>query len=374
MLRRVLIASATAAALCAADTTPLPSKAAVEALIGAGQRYLLSQAQPNGALVPGRKFILGVTALAAETVALPPLAVSASDPVLAKAVSYTLSFRQPDGGVYDPAEGLGNYCTSLALRLATAVKHGDREAITGMQRYLFGLQNTQAGSIAEGGIGYGSKGPGHEDLSNTAYAVQALAGSGVPASDPHLQAALRFLERCQNLSTVNRLPWVTNDGGAVYAPDESKAAGSWDPKASPTATAPRLASYGSMTYALVSTYLVLDLAPADPRVQAALGWVKANYRFDVNPGMAAGKEQQGLFYYYTTMAKTFDLLDATALTLPDGRAADWRADLFAAIAARAQQADGKAFWINNADRWGEGMPQLVTAYAVGVLKRIHASL
>lgn len=360
--------------LAAADGAP--SKAEVEALITAGQQYLLSQAQPDGALAPGRKFTLGVTALAAETLALPPLAIPADHPAVSRAAAFTFRFRQPDGGVYNPEEGLGNYCTSLALRLAVAVKHADQAAITGMQGYLFGLQNGDRTSPAHGGIGYGSKGAGHEDLSNTSYAVGALRASGVPASDPHLTAALQFLERCQNLSAVNKLPWVTNDGGAVYAPDESKAAGSWDPKAAETGgEKPRLASYGSMTYALISSYLVLDLKPDDQRVQAALGWVKSNYQFEVNPGMAKGKEGQGLFYYYVTMAKTFDLLDATVIELPGGKKADWRADLFAAIKSRAQQGEGgKAFWINNADRWGEGMPQLVTAYTVGVLKRIHASL
>lgn len=367
------LACSLALPLAAADSAP--SKAEVEALITAGQNYLLSQAQPDGALAPGKKFTLGVTGLAAETLALPPLALPADHPALKGAWAYTVKFKQPDGGVYSPEEGLGNYCTSLALRLAVALKVQDPALVKGMQGYLLGLQNKDANSISAGGIGYGSRGAGHEDLSNTSYAVQALRASGVPAADPQMQAALRFLERCQNLSAVNKLPWVTNDGGAVYTPDESKAGGSWDPKAAEATVKPKLASYGSMTYALISSYLVLDLKPDDQRVQAALGWVKANYQFDVNPGMAKGKEGQGLFYYYVTMAKTFDLLDATTIELPGGRKVDWRADLFATIKSRAQQGEGgKTFWINNADRWGEGMPQLVTAYTVGVLKRIHASL
>ncbi|MCK6487997.1 MAG: terpene cyclase/mutase family protein [Planctomycetes bacterium] len=368
------LACSLALPLAAADSAP--NKAEVEALITAGQQYLLSQAQPDGALAPGKKFTLGVTLLAAETLLLPPLATPADHPAVTNACAFMMKFKQPDGGIYNPEEGLGNYCTSLGLRLAVASKATNQELIKGMQGYLFGLQNGDANSPAHGGIGYGSKGAGHEDLSNTSYAVGALRASGVPAADPHMQAALKFLERCQNLSAVNKLPWVTNDGGAVYAPDESKAAGSWDPKAAETGgEKPKLASYGSMTYALISSYLVLDLKPDDQRVQAALGWVKANYQFDANPGMAKGKEGQGLFYYYVTMAKTFDLLDATTIELPGGRKADWRADLFATIKSRAQQGEGgKTFWINNADRWGEGMPQLVTAYTVGVLKRIHASL
>jgi hypothetical protein len=73
--------------------------------------------------------------------------------------------------------------------------------------------------------------------------------------------------------------------------------------------------------------------------------------------------------------QTFDITDATVIEVAGGKKADWRADLFAAIKARAQAGKpGQSFWINNADRWGEGMPQLVTAYTVGALKRIHSSL
>jgi squalene-hopene/tetraprenyl-beta-curcumene cyclase len=363
-------------ALCAgAAENAVPTKTEVEALIAAGQSYLVAQAQTDGSIAEGKKYVLGITALAAETLALPPLALPATDPVLSKAVTYVMGFKQPDGGVYNPEEGLGNYCTSLALRLAVATGHKDSAALKPMQDYLFGIQNVVAGSPANGGIGYGSKGAGHEDLSNTSYAIGALKASGVPTSEPRMQAALRFLERCQNLTSVNKLPWAGNDGGAVYAPDESKAGGSQDPTAKPGDPVPKMLSYGSMTYALISSYLVLDLKPDDMRVKTALDWVKANYRFDANPGMTAGKEQQGMLYYYATMAKTFDLIDATTLTLPDGTKADWRADLFATIKNQAKAGDkGQTFWINSADRWAEGSPTLVTSYTVGVLKRIHASL
>ena len=78
------------------------------------------------------------------------------------------------------------------------------------------------------------------------------------------------------------------------------------------------------------------------------------------------------------MAKTFDLLKASTIELKD-KQADWRADLFAAIKAKAQAvklADGSEgmMFINQAERWGEGMPQLATCYMLQALKRLHASL
>jgi squalene-hopene/tetraprenyl-beta-curcumene cyclase len=380
MLRCALVTTLVATVtLNAAEPVP-PSAAEVDDLIAKATSYLTSQAQPNGAFMKGNKFVLGITGLTAEALASKPAGLPASDPLIAKALDFVKGYRQPDGGVYDPSEGLGNYNTSIALMLWSATGTGDTASVTAAQNYLFGLQNKDAKSPNSGGIGYGSKGPGFEDLSNTSYAIQALRTSGVPASDERMQQALKFLERCQDLSAVNKLPWAKDSGGAVYSPDESKAAGSWnreEPK--PGDPLPKLAPYGSMSYALISSYIVLDLKPEDPRVAAALGWVKANWVFDRNPGMTntekePKKDQQGLFYYYRVMSKTFDAIDATSFELKDGTKVDWRADLFAAIKTRAKIEGGTAYWVNDADRWAEGMPTLVTAYVLKSLKGIRASL
>ncbi|HEX3133063.1 MAG TPA: prenyltransferase/squalene oxidase repeat-containing protein [Planctomycetota bacterium] len=369
--------------LAAAEPTAPPTKAQVEALLTKAQDWLLAQQQPDGAFLPGKQFVIGVTAMSVEVLAKPPLAITKDDPRLAKAIALLKSNVQPDGGTYAKEEGLGNYGTSFTLMALAAAKVDDSAWILGGQKFLFGGQNTTADSVAEGGMGYGSKGAGHEDLTNTSSAVAALKATGVPASDPHMQQALAFIQRCQNLSSHNKLPWVTNDGGAVYSPEESKAAGSWNPKDSgaggTSAAEVKLKSYGSMTYALISSYLALDIKADDPRVAAALAWVKDNYQFEANPGMAAGKELEGLLYYYAAMAKTFDTLGLKVIDLKDGTKADWRADLFAAISKRAVPAkldDGREgiMWINSAKRWGEGLPHLATIYLIKALKTIHGSL
>ena len=370
--------------LAAADPATPPTKAQVEALLSKAQDWLLAQQQPDGAFLPGKQFVVGVTAMSVQVLATPPLAIGKDDPRLAKAIALLKTHRQPDGGTYAKEEGLGNYGTAFTLMALAAAKVDDSEWILGGQKFLFGGQNDVADSVANGGIGYGSKGAGHEDLSNTAAAVAALKSTGVPVSDPHMQKALAFIQRCQNLSSHNKLPWVSNDGGAVYSPEESKAAGSWDPKSGGGAGGTssgevKLTSYGSMTYALISSYLALDIKSDDPRVQAALAWVKDNYQFEANPGMAAGKEQEGLLYYYAAMAKTFETLALKEIELKDGKKADWRADLFAAISKRAVPAkldDGREgiMWINSAKRWGEGLPHLATVYLIRALKSVHASL
>lgn len=373
--------------LCAsaALAAELPAKDAVTAAIDKGQAWLLSQQQDNGAFLPGNQFAVGLTALVVGTLAQEPHAIPASDPRMQKALNFLKSFKQPNGGIYDPQEGMGDYGTALTLLALKATKTDDPETVKKAQEYLFGIQNKDANDSARGGIGYGDDKPGDENLNTTEFAVRALRQSGVPADDPHMKAALEFLQRCQNLSTVNDQKWAGGDGGAVYNPKESKAGGSWASEADKAAGEKQaqsgtLNSYGSMTYALISSYVALDLKPEDPRVAAALAWVKDHYQFDANPGMRPGAERQGLFYYYLVMARTLDMLDQGSMTLKDGKNVDWRADLFenimgAAIPTAVKEVQGAGLmWMNSEQRWGESVPHISTTYMVMALKHIHNSL
>jgi hypothetical protein len=78
------------------------------------------------------------------------------------------------------------------------------------------------------------------------------------------------------------------------------------------------------------------------------------------------------------MAKTFGLLGITTFAHA-GATVDWRGDLYAAITSRAQFTRTKAgtdalFWLNDADRWGEGSPALATCYMIHALKHLYAHL
>jgi squalene-hopene/tetraprenyl-beta-curcumene cyclase len=369
-----------AATIIAGEAT-LPAKAEVDALAAQAQAWILSQQQANGALVPGKIFTLGITAMSTLALASPPNALPADHPAMIKALAYIDGFKQKDGGIYAIDEGLGNYTTALALQVYVLLRPQDKATIEAAQRYLLGLQNTDQDSLGFGGIGYGDKGRGHEDLSNTSYALQALRDSGVPADSPQMQAALKFLEKCQDLSSVNKQPWVgaaggkNGPGGAVYGPADAK--GSWE-KQDPSQSE-KFTTTGTMTYSLLSSYLTLQLSPEDPRVAAALAWAKSAYQFEINPGMAEGKTLQGLFHYYTLMGRTFAMLKTDTLDLGNGKIVDWRADLFAAIKPKAQIVDldggvKGAFWINSAPRWAEGMPHLTTSYMLRALKAISSRL
>lgn len=118
-----------------------------------------------------------------------------------------------------------------------------------------------------------------------------------------------------------------------------------------------LRSYASMTYAGLKSMIHAGLTPDDPRVKAAYTYITKNYSLDENPGLG----QRGLYYYYQTFARALAMVGKPTLVDASGKSHDWRAELTAALAAR-QGKDGS--WVNPADRFMEGDPNLVTAYGL----------
>ncbi|MEM8735923.1 MAG: hypothetical protein AAGG44_16965, partial [Planctomycetota bacterium] len=119
--------------------------------------------------------------------------------------------------------------------------------------------------------------------------------------------------------------------------------------------------YGSMTYAGLKSMIYAGLDTDDMRVKAAVGFLKANYSLESNPGMG----QQGLFYYFHTMAKALDALGESTFEDANGVRHNWKAELRTKL-AELQQEDGS--WVNPTTRWMEGDPNLVSAYALLCLK------
>jgi squalene-hopene/tetraprenyl-beta-curcumene cyclase len=293
--------------------------------------------------------------------------VAVGDPVVTKALGYLEQFLRPEGGF----EGShANYTTSIALMAyaeANKASGGKYDAvIKGSQAFLKEKQWDQGEGKGPddafyGGAGYGGKNS-RPDLSNTAFMVEALRDSGLPADDPALQKAIVFVSRCQNLqSEFNDQPWAgkVNDGGFVYtaANGGSSVAGE--------APGGGLRSYGSMTYAGFKSLVYAGLTKDDPRVKAALDYIKKNYTVEENPGLG----QVGLFYYYQAFAKAMAALGEPTFTDASGKSHDWRKELVAELAKR-QAEDGS--WINPADRFMEGDPNLVTAYALLALANVRA--
>ena len=83
---------------------------------------------------------------------------------------------------------------------------------------------------------------------------------------------------------------LQNHGGFVYSSSgESK-----------TGTKGR--PYGSMAYAGLLGLIYAGVSEGDSLIQDVYQWIRKNYTVEVNPGMDLNKGQQGLYYYYYTMA------------------------------------------------------------------------
>jgi squalene-hopene/tetraprenyl-beta-curcumene cyclase len=123
-----------------------------------------------------------------------------------------------------------------------------------------------------------------------------------------------------------------------------------------------------MSYAGLLSYIYADLDKEDPRVEAVVDWLRAHYTLDENPGMG----EQGLFYYYHTMAKGLNAYGAERLTLKDGKTVDWRRDLAMRLLSLQDGTNGS--WVNDNGRWWEKDPVLVTSYATIALEILYRGL
>ena len=176
----------------------------------------------------------------------------------------------------------------------------------------------------------------------------------VLADSEAIRRALIFVSRCQNLETEhNTTPFASKnpDGGFYYTP---AAGGTSQAGETPQGG---LRSYGSMTYAGLKSMIYAGVEPDDPRVKAAIEWIGKNYDLETNPGMGSA----GLYYYYHTFAKALAAIDQPTFVDQDGTRHHWRAEL-AEVLIEQQRPDGS--WINGNERWLEGDPNLVTAYAL----------
>jgi len=123
----------------------------------------------------------------------------------------------------------------------------------------------------------------------------------------------------------------------------------------------RLRSYGSMTYAGLLSFIYAEVDKNDPRVQSAYEWSTKYWSLEENPGM----DQQGLFYYYKTLAKALAALDTDLIQRTDGSVINWRTALVQKlISLQKTNPDGTGFWVNAEGRWWESDPILVTAYSL----------
>jgi squalene-hopene/tetraprenyl-beta-curcumene cyclase len=373
---------------------PLSLRNEAEAALQRGATYLIKTQQTDGSW---RDFA-AVTALAG--IALHgcdlPDGELARRIAVEKARQRILASVQPDGAICPPNRMYANYSTSVCLAgLPVFGLPEDAEVMRKARRYLIAQQldsdnpnqPVDEDSASYGGFGYGGqarapkgappprteeKRPGgrpggrqaedRADLSCTQWALEALYltdhldrtpdASDREAKEADLcwEKALVFLGRVQNLEQTGANQWIVTadkDGGFTYLPVR-------DGKAD--------ASYGSMTYAGLKSMVYANLDREDPRVKAALDWVRQRYTVDENPG----QEANGLYYYLHAMTKALAVWGGDELEDKDGKRHNWRADIVRKLVS-IQKGEGE--WANEQSaRWQESDPQLVTAYAMITLE------
>lgn len=365
-------------ALCLLPSLCLAAEPDAKSSLSRGVEWLLKQQQADGS------FASPVNPQASQDhpalTALPLIALQRSGAAPAEALkrgyAYLRGKAQPDGGIY--GKGLSNYNTSVCL--VALLGSGDPQDEPFIERARAFVAGQQAKGMPKpelnGGFGYGPTGTSpkrqHPDLDNTLIALEALATyrNARPATelakgtDLDWQAAIDFVTRCQNLPEKNKEPWASGDpanrGGAIYFPGASNA-GEQELEGGKKA----LRSYGTMSYAALLSFIYAELPKDDVRVTAALDWLRKNYSTEENPGLG----KQGLYYYYNLATKGLSAAGVQELETKDGAKVDWRAELGKKITS-LQQPDGS--WVNDAPRWMETDPVLVTSYCLLSLETLAA--
>lgn len=297
-------------------------------------------------------------------------------------LAWLASLQKEDGSIY--LEDSANYVTSIAV---TALAEGDpRKYATVIERgrgFLVRLQADEdegygPGDRFYGGVGYGST--PQPDLSNTQFALTAVRAAGLEEDHAFWDKAVTYLQRTQNRSESNDQVWTDeegreirpgDDGGAMYKPGDSKAGVE---EVEPGRRV--FVSYGSMSYALLKSYLFCGLDRRDPRVRAVADWCRRNFELDRHPGFRPGEDgsepYQGLYYYYFSMATSLGALGDPVLIDEDGVRHVWARELAAKLLA--EQEDEGSFVNERNARWQEDIRDLVTSYAVLAMEECRKNL
>ncbi len=354
--RSVVLSWSLWAVLPAALAAQGPDPKEVQTVVDRAAAFLARRQAPDGSF-SSRQGGPGITALVAT--GLMRNGRGKADPVVAAAMAHLEKKVQNDGGIYDKM--LANYTTSVALlALKEANTDGSYDTvIKNAAQFLKSLQfdesKVEDHDVRYGGAGYDAK--SRPDLSNTQFFLESLLAAGVPRDDPAVKRALTFISRCQNLpGETNDQPFAKkatadDKGGFVYTP-------ALGDKEAALAAQEGLRSAGVMTYAGLKSFLTAGVNRDDPRVKAALAWIRGHYTLDANPGQGA----RGLFYYYHTFGKAMDAVGEPVFEDAKGQKHDWRRELFEVLKKR-QKPDGS--WVNDESQaFLENNPDLCTAYAL----------
>lgn len=341
---------------------------AVDQALRKGAKYLLAAQKKDGSWAP--EVGPGISCLVLKSLALSP-SVGPEHPAVKRGVGWVLKFSREDGGIYAPDSLYKNYESAVALSMLAAMKNDSFEPqMKKLQDYLKALQWDEAEDKSADDPWYGGAGYGRHkrpDINNTQMMLDALHDSGLRNDDPAFKKALIFIQRCQMLGESNDQAFAkgSDQGGFIYTPangGESKA-GTWK-----VAGEQELRCFGSVTYGGFKSMLFCGLDKKDPRVQAAFEWIRKYWTLDANPNMPEEQSQEGLYFYYQVFARAMRAWGEDIITDGKGTPHHWRRELVRKLVS-IQRPDGS--WVNEADRYYEGMPELTTAHAMAALLQAY---
>ena len=358
------------------------SAARAQAMVDRGLSFLKSRQKPDGSWQE-RDEPPAITAITIKAF-VQEGHYKGNEPFLEKAFQKLLSFQKDDGSISD--DNLATYNTAIAI--SALAESNQAKYKPALQKALVYLRDIQWDDKIQGvpanmkvppsdpnygGFGYGTKGK-RADLSNTQIALDALRDAGLKPDDPAFQAALKFATRAQNNSESNDQKWAADDGGFIYSVADGGASKALDYTTPDGRVVHR--SYGSMTYAGLKSMIYAGLSHEDPRVKAAWKWVCQNWTLDENPGIHYGDPNNpkggddGLFYYYHTLARALHAYGEPVIVDSKGQKHDWRVEL---IAKLATQQDPDGHW-TGIQKWMENKPILSSSYAILSLQEAQQDL
>jgi squalene-hopene/tetraprenyl-beta-curcumene cyclase len=336
------------------------------------------------------------------------------DPKVNETLGSILSQQGPDGGFYFGNGQRAVYITSVVIETLSWLRDNGGSAYKAkvdgpVGKAMKYIRSAQVGAkdgplpdakpesdINFGGWAYSTQeladpskhGKPKGNMSTTVFALDAAAAFGIAKEDPLWQNAQTFLMRNQNsgeaaknieIKTPGGKPVADppeddpNAGGSRYSPDTSMAGETVLPDGRVL-----LHSYGSMTYALLRSYLHSGLPKTDTRVQLAAKWIARNFSVTGVPGYDVSKDpkadKQGYYYQFMQMSRTLALMGQDKIADARGIEHDWKAEMLAQL-AKLQMSDGAnaGMWHNQeSSRWEEGTLMISTGYILNALGEVIA--
>lgn len=324
-------------------------------------KWLTTQANPDGSFGKYKGAKVGYSGLILQAWANAPQSVKKANPVFAaimqKNADWIAAKQNPTEGYIADGPQYHNYSTAIAV--AALADYDEKKYAPLIKKGVAYLKRLQADEtrnfdpkkhITYGGFGYGST--LRPDLSNTWFALSAIKSAG-GNNKQVFKKAIVFIQRCQNSTEINDQAYATNDGGAMYLPGDSAAGNETSRSGKKTHK-----SFGSMTAAMLSSYLTCGLSKDSKQVALAAKWLGEHFSVTANPNHQKNG-QQALYYYYRALA--------TALTQygeSDFFGHKWKQGLAREL-RKKQSPEG--FWQNKESRFSENDPVLCTAYALYAL-------